>query len=364
MAATQWMICASATEDLTGWTQVTGSCAFDGTVVRSGQGSYKLTTGAGNAAARLTETGVLADAGRRISFWFRFNQAPAANCNVIIAATTGSLSVVLLGLTTTNTLFLNTPGAGSYNSSTVLSVNTWYRLTLSYVITSTTVFSTSLYINGALDGTHNNAGTMTRTGSNYLLLDLSTAAGANTTFWYDEIYVDNGTTLDDPGVSNGSSVHNALGVTAKLPASVNVGGWDTAIGSGAVNGRPIGTANGQEQAGSGSAQQNYTLQAPSVGDVDVSNAAVFARMAWIYAKSGTAGSGNPKLMDNGLESDVTLTTSPALYTHIVDGTAYPFDKAGVGMKSNGSPAATYLYGCGTMLAYVPGIQNNVTFLVT
>jgi hypothetical protein len=46
-----------------------------------------------------------------------------------------------------------------------------------------------------------------------------------------------------------------------------------------------------------------------------------------------------------------LTTSNALYTKLVDSNAYPTNAAGIGMRSSGTTADTYMYECGMLVAY-------------
>jgi hypothetical protein len=59
-------------------------------------------------------------------------------------------------------------------------------------------------------------------------------------------------------------------------------------------------------------------------------------------------------MDNGTESAITLTGTPALYTKITDSATYPTNAAGIGMRSTGAAVDTFLYEAGTLIAYKPG----------
>ena len=70
-------------------------------------------------------------------------------------------------------------------------------------------------------------------------------------------------------------------------------------------------------------------------------------------KAVTAGTsvGDPKIMVNGTEYSVTLSTSNALYTKCVDSASYPSNAAAIGMRSSGTTADTYLYECGMLVAY-------------
>lgn len=64
--------------------------------------------------------------------------------------------------------------------------------------------------------------------------------------------------------------------------------------------------------------------------------------------------GTPALWDNGAATAITLTTTAAIYTLITDSTTYPSNAAGIGMKSTGATPDTFLYECGTIIAYIPG----------
>lgn len=69
------------------------------------------------------------------------------------------------------------------------------------------------------------------------------------------------------------------------------------------------------------------------------------------AVAGGTSPGDPKIMVNGTETSVALTTSNALYSQITDSASYPSNAAGIGMRSNGTTADTYLYECGVIVAY-------------
>ena len=72
------------------------------------------------------------------------------------------------------------------------------------------------------------------------------------------------------------------------------------------------------------------------------------------------GIGDPKIMDNGSESSITLTTTASVFTHITDSTSYPSNAAGIGMKSGGNTADAFLYDCGMMVAYFDPYKISVS----
>src|SRR5262249_18469982 len=150
----------------------------------------------------------------------------------------------------------------------------------------------------------------------------------------DDVYVDDSSGLTDTG-----NIH----VTAKRPTTRSIANFDTLLGTGAVNERPISETNGREQATATQVTEGYDIEARSVGDVDLSTAAIVARTAWIWSKMGAgAGGQTTTIVNNGTGTGVTLTTSSALYTNIVDSISYTDTQPAVGEKSTGNQA-TFLY---------------------
>ncbi len=145
------------------------------------------------------------------------------------------------------------------------------------------------------------------------------------------------------------------------------------ISSGAATGsRTHGTASTADAINTGiqfglvpQAQENYTLQAASVGDVDLTTATIIGRGAWVYAKaSDTTGSPTAGIVDNGSVTGITLTTVAALYTAFTTSSTYPSNAAGIGLRSTGTVNDTFLYECGTLIAYSGGINKVDGLAVT
>jgi hypothetical protein len=331
-----------ATQGMEFATAIVGTVTSD-TTPRTGPRAYKCHAAGTTASVRWD--GVLAAAGRRLSFGFRFSATPTAN-GAILFSHDGAVAFKIF-LRTDRTLGLyNNADALLVGGTTVLSTATYYRISVGYTITSTTVNEFRIYIGGVLEITASNV-TLATTNAGNLLLMANFNLGNPFDVWFDDIYVDNGTDLTDPG-----DIH----LTAKLPASVNTGGWDTTVGTGAVDERPLSEANGMQETTVNGDQQNYALQAAAVGDVDIAASTLVARSAWIWAKVSVA-SVLAKLMDNGSESAVTLTTTAALYTRLTESAVYPSDAAGIGARSSTTPD-TFLYECGALLAYRPAVDDG------
>jgi hypothetical protein len=69
------------------------------------------------------------------------------------------------------------------------------------------------------------------------------------------------------------------------------------------------------------------------------------------AVTGGTSVGDPKIMVNGVETSIVLSTGNALYTKCYDSNSYPSNAAGIGMRSSGTTADTFLYECGMLVAY-------------
>lgn len=336
---------SDATGDLSFYASAGGTVTSDNTVSHTGPRSIKMTMNSFTVAS-----GVLNDVGRRISVWVRFSTLPASYI-VPIQIQQAALAGVCYNLyiLANGTLNSNPTGATAAVGTAVLAANTWYRICVAYKITSTTVFTFKVYVNGVLDSTAN-AGTMSVISTSELLLCALSDGAVNV--WEDDIYVDDVANFSDPG---------DVRVTAKKPAANNVNNFDTAVGANPanrwtnVNEVPLSITNGWEQLALANTQENYTLEAAAVGDVDITNKQLVGRSAWLWAKETVAGLGTPQIMDNGTETAITLTTVGALYTVITISIAYPSNAAGIGMRSANAAAGTFLYECGTLIAYMGSI---------
>lgn len=80
-----------------------------------------------------------------------------------------------------------------------------------------------------------------------------------------------------------------------------------------------------------------------------------------FKQQTPTGSGAPKIMDNGTESSITLTTSPAIYSILTDSASYPSNAAGIGARSSNSGTAIFLYEAGTMIAYIPAALGGANY---
>lgn len=352
-----------ATQGFEFYSSTANSPTSDTTLVKTGPRSIKIDSGPSNVAPYIRRTGVLADAGRRISAYFNFTNIPSTtNIRLFFVRTSAANPIIGIRMTSTGQLQManGTTQCGTVAGST-LSTGKWYRIAISYTITSTTSFTVKVYLDGVLDMTATGSDcTLANTSSDMLNIGWENAPGANKVFNVDNIYVDNGSDLTDPG---------DIRVTAKLPASDNTGDFDTAVGAspGAgsrytnVNERALSITNGWRQNATGQVSENFGIQAISAGDMDLSDQTLVAYGCWIYGAGSATDSGNAQITCNGTGSAINLTTTDTMYVSFVDTATYPTNAATIGMLSTGTTTDTILYEAGIQFAYIPTTISKVKF---
>lgn len=313
----------------------------------------------GPRALRLTQlstarkNGILAQDNRRISYRLRMSSLESVLVYTSKALRASDSEVVwALGLAGGNVLTLfNNSGTQIGNTGSTLVAGTWYRISITWDITSNSVNVLKVFLDGVLDITATNVDLLSILEAGDIQL-LGCSGGGGDSF-YRDIYDDDGSGLDDVG---------DVKTTAKRPVSNGAANqFNTQIGSGGsgygsgrspqVNERPLSETNGWRDTLTGAEIEAFTLEGTSVGDVDVTGVTILGHMGWVRAKVSSA-SVAAKLIDNGTEYDVTLTTSPATYFQAVTSSSYPSNSNGIGLKAS-TTANTDLYECGTIIAYTP-----------
>lgn len=242
-----------------------------------------------------------------------------------------------------------------YDGTTELAPDTWYRISFAFVHHAVDDLDANLYVNGVQELSIVEMDTGSASFLPHLSYGWLARPGANKLCWFDQIYIDGGDDLTDPG--------NIL-VTAKLPASVNEDNWDTTVGTGAVNERPVSFTNYKQDASISDQRQTYTLQTAAVGDVDISGETLLGYMGWAIAAT-TDFSEEPYLALNNVQYQILdESNSPALkvlpeFTFLkqpITSASYPSHAAGIGMVS--SPAGdTILVECGAVVAYEGPVED-------
>jgi hypothetical protein len=317
----------------------------------SGVKAHKFDTGATPADQYLGRNTVLADAGRRISWYVWFDNLPAADQPIWTTETSGGSGRQCLYLKSTGILELRDAdrtavlGTGTH----ALTTGAAYRLAIAFVITSTTSYTFTVWVNGTLDITVTNTPTLQGTGTStaywgWNFTGGTPPAGTNKVCYIGHVCVDDSTALTDPG---------DVRVTAKLPTSTVTNGFlGTNGGTGAVNERPLSVTNFKLSTATGTQDQTYNIETAAGGDVNVSTATLIGNVSWVYAKNSTTTS-TGQLWDRNATTAILLTTTNTLFFHATTSAAYPT----AGQSNAGIESATKivtLYECGVLIVYLPG----------
>ncbi len=102
--------------------------------------------------------------------------------------------------------------------------------------------------------------------------------------------------------------------------------------------------------------EEYTIEAASVGDINITGATIVDYMGWISAGASTSVTGS--IVVGGSASNVSLTTTITLFTKVKGSTTYPAGGTDIGMVSSGSVGTDSLYECGIIVAYIPAVVST------
>lgn len=369
--AVTWAGGESGTRNTAWYETLAGAVTVDTGVTLDGNATLKLDTSspAATATATTTKSGAIADAGRRITRYVRFSALPAATRfhTLLAVQNSGGTSVLSLGLDSNGKLVLSS-GIAAIGAvgSTTLSASTWYRVALSYTITSTTNWQARVYLgqagdspaySGALEMSRSNAdATLSATTSDRLTCTLPLNVGANITLNVTHTVVDDATDLADPGNRK---------TTAKLPTTTTTNNFDGTVGTGAVNERPVSTTNGKSHANTTDVDQDYEIEAASAGDADLTGATLVGNVAWIWATLGSlTGTPSTNIIRNGARETGTWDAASAnvaqLFTVVSTSATYPANANGknIGSSSSVIAADTFLYDCGVIIVYTPAAGGS------
>lgn len=285
----------SNTRDLTEINTVNGQGASVTTPVKYSDSSLDLT---GDPFGYAFFGGsFLSDSGSRITGWIRWNAQTVANdlLDIRQSGSPGSM-VLMLSRTSGGKLRLYDGNASTFKEgSATFAADTWYRIAISYKITSTTDWDCNVYyatadgVAGTLDISAGDADwTLTLTSTAHFMFRSITSTAVER-HYYSPWIADNGTDLADPG---------DIRVTPKLLNTESGGtqAFDTIItntgrtrGStdyNQVNERALSTLEGWRHAAVTEAAETYGIQNAATGDNDITGKAVLAHYAWCYASRG------------------------------------------------------------------------------
>jgi hypothetical protein len=304
-----------------------------------------------------TKVGSLADTGSRVSFYIYFTALPAVSRNFAGVFQSGGTPIVYVYLTTGGVLQLrNSAGTQIGSSGSTLSTGVWYRISLAYTITSTTVNRFELFLNGSTNVSVTNTTLTNVTSSLFSFVNENAPQDTTMDYRISDIYIDDSSSLTDTG---------DIWVTAKRPnADGSLNNFSTQIGSGGsgygsghspqVNERALSTTNGWSAVVVGSAvTEEYNIESKSQGDIDISTATIIDYLGWVSAKALT--SETAQIVVDGASTNVSLTTTITLFTKIKGSTSYPAGTgADIGLTTSTTVTTVSLHECGVIVAYTPG----------
>jgi len=270
-----------ATQGLEFYASTAGTVTSSSTVARTGPRSLKFDGTTVNAIAPPGSANV---ASGRASFWMRWDGSLSSggnNCNPIGICDGSTSDAMLIDNDTlgADRFQLKNNGTtrvtGTLDTSTLAS-DTWHHFAIAWTRTSSSVNRFKFWINGTLDIDATNV-TWNATGQDQFRIGHMNVSGAPNLTYIDDIYVDDDSSLIRPG---------DIRVTAKLPVSETTSNWDTDVGTGAVNERPLSVTNGKQHAAATDVQENFTLEGAGEGDANCSDNRIIAHCGWVYGKRG------------------------------------------------------------------------------
>lgn len=308
-----------------------------------------------------TASGVLADSGSRLSVYLYFVAfSSSIGTPIALLDSAGSATKVSVRVTSGGIIQLwNGITAQIGTNGSTISTGVWYRISLAYTITSTTVNRFEVFVNGVSSISVTN-GTLSGTGTSVLSVGNRTGASI-LDFRSSDHYIDNSSSLTDTG---------DIWVTAKRPVSNGTtNGFTTQIGAGGsgygtghspqVNERALSTTNGWSMIGAGAAvTEEYNIEADHVGDIDITGATIVDYLGWVSTKALVAETG--QIIVDGASTAISITTTAKLFTKIKGSSTYPAGTgADIGMQTDTSLTTVSLYECGVIVAYIPSSGTNI-----
>lgn len=325
--------------------------------------------GVNSSQKAVTPVGTLADTGSRISFYLNIKTYPNATFSFSRLQSSAGGALINLRITTTGILQLwNQTTAQIGTDGPTLATGSWYRISLAYTITSTTVNRFELFVDAVSAVSVTNA-TITATGTSQLALgDQETNTVVD--FRTSDHYLDNSNSLIDTG---------DIWVTAKRPnANGTANNFTTQIGAGGsgygsghspqVNERIISQTNGWSMVGAGAVvTEEYTVEDAGTGDMSITGKTIVDWHAWI---DGNAAVGElASIIAGGTSSSYTCTAAARVVTLAKGSTIYPVGGTDVGMITDTSLTTVRLFECGVMIAFIgppnpTGVSSNLLLMGT
>lgn len=362
---------ATQTATTSDWyASISGSVTVDTGTLFNGDPTLKHDTSSPAASSFSSTKSGSASASGRIQKYIRFSSLPPSGQRVTLVGGANSSITVVGAFLDSNGHLQFRSGATDIGSpgSKVLSVDTWYRICISYSITSTTNWAVKIYIgeassySGVLELNLTNAdGTLAGTGVDRVTSGMTNGVGANVILRTVYGVCDDVTDLTD--------VHYRF--TCKKPTTTTTNNFDGTVGTGAVNERPVSATNGKTHAATSDVDQDYEIEALSAGDHDLTSDTIVANIAWIYSElSSLTGTPACKIIHNGARDasswDPSSANTPTVFTIVSNSASYPKHANGknIGTSSTIIAADTKLWDCGVIIVYTPPAGGDVSTSVS
>lgn len=318
---------------------------------------------AGGSGAQVnTVPGSVADAGSRVSYRMYLATLPNATGSILnLRKSDRATNTVTLRLTSAGVLQLWDGAVAQIGTDgPTLVTGRFYRISIAYTITSTTVNRFEVFVNGYPVISVTNA-TITNTGSSCVFFG-NNSSNATLDQRLCDFYIDDSAALTDTGNKT---------VIAKRPfANGTTNGFSTQIGAGGsgygsghspqVNERALSQTNGWSMVGAGSAvTEEYSIENLATGDYDLTNIPIVDFMGWVVAKS-LAGE-TAQIVVGGVNSNISLTSVVKGFIKMAGSTTYPAGGTDIGIITDTSLTTVSLYECGIVVAFDLPVPNSRFF---
>lgn len=302
--------------------------------------------------------GTLSDSGSRISAYVYISALPSATSSMMSLRNAALTNLVTLRLTSAGVLQLwNGTSVQIGSNGATLSTGVWYRISIAYTITSTSINRFEVFLDGVPTISVTNA-TITTIVTSLFSIGNSTPNGSFK-FYSSDHYIDDSSSLTDTG---------NIWVAAKRPfANGTVNNFVTQIGAGGsgygsghapqVNELPLTSSNGWSVVAVGATTEEYNIERPTVGNIEVPLSSLVDYMGWVYTSSLI--SETIQIIINGNNFSQAITSSNILYRKIAGSNVYPAGTGtDIGIITDATATTVSLYECGINFAFIQ-LDNNI-----
>lgn len=301
---------------------------------------------------------IMADAGTRMSFYIYLVALPNAAANFwTVSKLDDSTRVINFKLTAAGVLQLFETTAQIGTDGATLATGQWYRISIAWTITSTTVNRFEVFVNGVSSISVTNA-TLTNTLTNNFGIG-NLAPNLTLDFRTSDHYIDNSNSLTDTG---------DVWVTAKRPnANGTANNFNTQIGAGGsgygsghspqVNERPLSATNGWSVVAVAATTEEYNIEGQATGDISTSGGTIIDYLGWV--STSTLNAETASIIVNNVTSNINITTTTTMFTKIAGSATYPAGTGtDIGMVTTNLATTVSLYECGIVVAFIPAANTK------